>query len=109
MNTFAETESLLLTAVKLSNNSIKQIAVETGIKSSTLYKWVSTDVHLSPQKADTLLIYFRKNEPFTLLLAEIVIAVTIKVLLYSALLLVQDVAEKEEDHDKLFPTAERTD
>ena len=70
-NTFAETEALLLTAISLDGYSIKHIAEDTGIKADTLYKWKNTDVHLSPEKADRLLIYFVQNEPYRLKLAEI--------------------------------------
>ena len=70
--TFADTETLLLTALKLDGESIKHIAEATGIKADTLYKWKSTDVHLSPEKADRLLIYFVQNEPYRLKLAEII-------------------------------------
>ena len=69
---FADTEALLLTALKLDGESIKHIAEKTGIKADTLYKWKSTSVHLSPEKADRLLIYFIQNEPYRLKLAEIV-------------------------------------
>ena len=71
-NTFAETEALLLTAIGLDGSSIKHIADATGIKADTLYKWKNTDVHLSPDKADRLLIYFIQNEPDRLKMAEIV-------------------------------------
>lgn len=57
---YAETELLLLIALSLSPNSIKDIAEATGIKASTLYKWKTTDVHLSPKKSDTLLSYFQE-------------------------------------------------
>ena len=67
MNTFAETEALLKLAMTLSKNKVKQIANATGIKPNTLYKWKTTDVHLSPQKVDALLLYFTENEPQTLL------------------------------------------
>ncbi len=70
--TFAETEDLLLTAINMQGRSIKEIAAETGIKSNTLYKWKTTGVHLSPSKADALLLYFMKNEPRRLELAEII-------------------------------------
>ena len=70
--TFAETELLLTLAMMLSPNSIKDIAASTGIKASTLYKWRTTDVHLSAKKADALLDYFVEKELFTLILAEIV-------------------------------------
>ena len=64
MYTFAETELLLRTAVNLSDNSVKQIAAAAGIKANTIYKWTSNEnVHLSPQKADALLLYFLENEP----------------------------------------------
>ena len=56
--TFAEIELLLLIAVSLSPNNVKDIAAASGIKSSTLYKWKTTKVHLSPKKMDTLFSYF---------------------------------------------------
>ena len=71
-NTFAETEALLLIAIKLPGRSIKEIAAATGIKPNTLYKWKSSSKgHLSPQKADRLLIYFIQNEPERLELADL--------------------------------------
>ena len=69
---FADTEALLLTAIGLDGESIKHIAKATDIKADTLYKWKSTSVHLSPEKADRLLIYFIQNEPYRLKLAEII-------------------------------------
>lgn len=69
---YAETELLLLIALSLSPNSIKDIAEATGIKASTLYKWKTTDVHLSPKKSDALLSYFLEKETLILLIAEIV-------------------------------------
>ena len=69
---YAETESLLLIALSLSPNSIKAISEATNIKVSTLYKWKTTDVHLSPKKSDALLSYFQEQEPLVLLVAEIV-------------------------------------
>ena len=72
MNTFAETEALLKSAIILSQNSIKEIAAATGIKPNTLYKWKSSGKgHLSPSKADKLLIYFIQNEPECLELADL--------------------------------------
>ena len=70
-NTFAETEALLQTAIGLPGHSIKEIATATGIKANTLYKWKTSDGHLSPSKADALLIYFMENEPQRLQLAEL--------------------------------------
>ena len=72
MNTFAETESLLKLAMTLSKSKVKQIAEATGIKPSTLYKWKTSDVHLSPQKADALLLYFINNELQTIITALVV-------------------------------------
>ena len=69
--TFAETEALLRTAINLRGKTVKAIAAATSIKSSTLYKWKTTNVRLSPDKADALLLYFIKNEPQRLELAEI--------------------------------------
>lgn len=72
--TFAGMEELLLTTINLKGRSVKDIAAATGIKASTLYKWKTTDVHLSPTKADVLLLYFIENEPQRLSLAETVLA-----------------------------------
>ncbi len=69
---FADTEALLLTAIGLDGESIKHIAEATGIKADTLYKLKSTKAHLSPEKADRLLIYFIQNESYRLKLAEII-------------------------------------
>ena len=68
--TSAEMESLLWLTIRLPGRSTKDIAAATGIKASTLYKWTTTDVHLSPAKADALLLYFIENEPQRLELAE---------------------------------------
>ncbi|MBQ2955647.1 MAG: hypothetical protein IJE08_04210 [Clostridia bacterium] len=72
-NTFSQTESLLLTAIQLPGQSIKSIAVETGIQANTLYKWKTTPVHLSPEKADKLLLYFMEHEPERLELADAIL------------------------------------
>jgi len=72
--TFAEMENLLLTAIGLSGSSIKTIAVTTGIKENALYKRKTTLVHLSPEKADKLLLYFMEHEPYRLELAELVLS-----------------------------------
>lgn len=68
--TFAELETLLLTAISIPGSSIKGISAATGIKVNTLYKWKTTSVHLSPDKADRLLLYFSEHEPERLELAE---------------------------------------
>ena len=73
-NTFAETETLLQTAIGLPGRTTKAIAAVTDIRVDTLYKWKTTDVHLSPSKADALLLYFIENEPQRLELAETVLA-----------------------------------
>ena len=72
--TFAELETLLLTAINLSVFTIKEIAAVTDIKANTLYKWKTTPVHLSPEKADKLLLYFTEHEPDRLELAELVLS-----------------------------------
>ena len=72
MNTFTETEALLKLAMTLSKNTVKQIAEATGIQPNTLYKWKTTDSHLSPQKADTLLLYFINNELQTIITGLVV-------------------------------------
>lgn len=73
-NTFAETEALLQTAINMKGRTVKDIAAAIGIRPDTLYKWKTTDVHLSPAKADALLLYFIQNEPMRLELAETVLA-----------------------------------
>ena len=73
-NTFAETEALLLTAIRLPGRTTRAIAAATDIRVDTLYKWKTTEVHLSPSKADALLLYFIQNEPMRLELAETVLA-----------------------------------
>ena len=72
--TFAELETLLLAAINLPGSTIKSIAAETGIQANTLYKWKTTPVHLSPEKADKLLLYFMEQEPNRLELAELVLS-----------------------------------
>ena len=72
--TFTELENLLLTSVNLPGSNIKTIAAATGIKENTLYKWKTTPVHLSPEKADKLLLYFMEHEPSRLELAELVLS-----------------------------------
>ena len=71
--TFAETEALLLTAVNLPGSSIKTIAAATDIQANTLYKWKTTPNHLSPQKADRLLLYFMEQEPQRLEMADTIL------------------------------------
>jgi len=71
---FAAMEQLLLTAIALPGSSIKSISAATGIQANTLYKWKTTPVHLSPEKADKLLLYFVEHEPDRLKTAELVIS-----------------------------------
>ena len=79
MNTFAETEALLRLAIALSQNSVKDIAAASGIKANTIYKWKTTEQrHLSPEKADTRLLYFYEKEPKTIVAAIILNLVLIK-------------------------------
>ena len=70
---FAEMEQLLLTAIGLPGASIKTIAAATGIQANTLYKWKTTPNHLSPEKADKLLLYFMEQEPQRLELADYIL------------------------------------
>ena len=72
--TFAELETLLLTAIDLPGSNIKSISTAIGIKANTLYKWKTTSVHLSPEKADKLLLYLLEHEPERLELAEKVLS-----------------------------------
>jgi len=59
--TFAELETLLLTAINLPG---------TTIKANALYKWKTTSNHLTPEKADRSLLFFMENEPARLELTE---------------------------------------
>ena len=70
-------EPLLLTTINMKGNTVKAITVATDIKTDTLYKWRTTDVHLSPTNADALLLYFINNEPQRLEFAETVLAARI--------------------------------
>ena len=68
MKAFEETEDLLELAISLSKNSVKQIAEESGIMASTIYKWkVTENRHLTPQNSETLLRYFIEKEPQALI------------------------------------------
>ena len=69
--TFAETEAILKIAIRLPGNTIKDIAKSSGINASSLYKVSSSNSHLSPQKADKLLLYFIHSEPERLNIASI--------------------------------------
>ena len=82
MTTFAETETLLKTAIILSQNTVKEIGEACQIKPNTLYKWKTTSVHLSPQKADALLLYFIENEPQAIIAAYALNYVLFKLYVY---------------------------
>ena len=95
MVTFTEIESILLLAVKISDNSVKTISDATGINASTLYKWKTTNVHLSPAKADILLRYFMESEPLTLLQAVLLYTQTNLLLSYLLSSSEEEVTEEE--------------
>ena len=95
MNTFAEIEELLKSAIILSQNSVKHIAATSGIKASTLYKWKTTDGHLSPAKADTLLLYFLENEPQAIVAAAVLNRVLELLYFYLSSSTEEDVAQEE--------------
>ena len=76
--TNADLEALLRTAINLKGRSTKDVAVATGIKPNTLYKWKTTNVRLSPEKTDALLSYFIETEPWRLEQAEILLDANIK-------------------------------
>ena len=78
---YPEIDLLLLLAVSISPNSIKDIAAASGIKASTIYKWKTTSANLSPNKMNALLRYFAEEEPLILTIAEIV--ETVLILLFS--------------------------
>ena len=95
MNTFAETEALLKSAITLSQNSVKDIAAACGIKANTLYKWKTTDVHLSPTKADALLLYFMENEPQAIVAGAVLNYVLTILQIYLTYLTEDNVAKEE--------------
>ena len=96
MNTFAETEALLRLAIALSQNSVKHIAAECGIKANTLYKWKTNDkVHLSPSKSDALLLYFLEKEPHTMVAAAVLNLVLLKLYEYLSSSTEEDVPQEE--------------
>lgn len=100
MNTFAETEALLKSAIILSQNSVKDIAAASGIKVNTLYKWKTTDVHLSPTKADALLLYFMENEPQALVAGAVLNYVLTLLQIYLTSLTEENVAKEDENNGK---------
>ena len=61
---YTEIELLLSIAMIISPNSVKDIAVASGIKASSLYKWRTVaDYHMSAKKTESLLTYFVEKEP----------------------------------------------
>lgn len=95
MNTFTETETLLKTAFILSESTVKQIGEACSIKPNTLYKWKTTDVHISPQKADILLCYFIEKEPGTLITALALNYVLTKLYVYLTSFTEEEVQKEE--------------
>ena len=96
MNTFAETETLLKTAIILSQNSVKDIAEACGIKANTLYKWkTNQQIHLSPAKADALSLYFIEKEPETIITALALNYVLFKLYVYLTSLTKLEVSQEE--------------
>ena len=95
MSTFTETDLLLKTAITLSENSVKHIAAESGIKANTLYKWKTTNVHLSPAKADALTLYFLENEPKAIVAAAVLHYVYLILYDYLSSSTEEDVAKEE--------------
>lgn len=95
MTTYAETELLLKTAINLSQNSVKHIAAECGIKPNCLYKWKTTDVNLSPSKHDALLIYFTEKEPQTIVAAMVLNYVLSKLYDYLSSSTEEEVSQEE--------------
>ena len=102
MNTFAETEMLLRTALTLSDNSVKDIASGAGIKVNTLYKWKTNQkVHLSPAKSDALLTYFVEKEPKAIVAGALLNYVLKIIYLYLSSLTEEEVAQEDENNGKL--------
>ena len=90
-----EIDLLLLLAVSLSPNSIKDIASASGIKANTIYKWKTTSANLSPKKMNALLHYFAEEEPLILTIAEIVEVVLILLFTSTSSFSEEEVTEEE--------------
>ena len=72
LTTFKELENILLTAMNTPTITIKQVAEETGITQTCLYKWRRGENRISPDKADILLNWFKTVKPEVLEAATII-------------------------------------
>ena len=70
LTAFKDIEQILLYAIKMPTITIKQVAQETNIGLSGLYKFSRGENHISPKNADCLLEWFKLNHPDILLAAE---------------------------------------
>lgn len=70
LTTFKELEQILLYAIKMPTIKIKNVAAETGIGLSGLYKWSQGQNRISPDNADILLNWFKDCRPDILEAAE---------------------------------------
>lgn len=92
---YPEIDLLLLLAVSISPNSIKDIASASGIKASTIYKWKTTSANLSPKKMNALLRYFAEEESLIFTIAEIVEVVLIQLFTSTSSFSEEEVTEEE--------------
>ena len=63
LTTFRELENILLTAMNTPTITVKQVAEETGIKPTCLYKWKRGENRISPDKADAILNWLKETKP----------------------------------------------
>lgn len=70
LTSFKELENILLYAIKMPTIKIKNVAAETGIGLSGLYKWSRGENRISPDNADILLKWFNDCRPDALIAAE---------------------------------------
>lgn len=67
--TFSELENTLRIAVKLCDEPLNRIATENGFTASGFSSWTTKRCHISIEKGDRLIEYFKKNYPDVLELA----------------------------------------
>ena len=63
LTTIRDLENILLTAMNTPTITVKQVAEETGITPTCLYKWKRGENRISPDKADAILNWLKETKP----------------------------------------------
>ena len=63
LTTIRDLENILLTAMNTPTITVKQVAEETGITPTCLYKWKRGENRISPDKADVILNWLKETKP----------------------------------------------